>query len=371
MTTWRWAYGAFAIIMPFVFLPLAAVFKFYENKAVKAGIIQRTPSGRSLSENLAYNFVEFDVIGVLLLMAAFLLFLLPFSMQTYNLATYNSATFIAMVVVGVLLFFVFAAWERWYAPVQFIRWEIFRQPTMLGACCLAAVLYFSFYCWDLYYYYFVYVVFDLGVSDTGYMTQIYNIGSCFWSVVFGLYVRYTHHFKYACLLFGLPLMFLGAGLLVHFRGSSQGLAGVIGAQVCIAIAGGTLVIGEDMAGMAAAGHDGVAMVLSLLSLAASVGGAIGYAVAAAIYASTFPAALQSALPNDTASDWQTIYNGGYIAQTAYPVGSATRDAIDYAWGQSQMYGAIAATCILVLAIPCIMVWKNYRVDRQQNKGTML
>lgn len=32
MATWRWAYGAFAIIMPFVFVPLAVVFKFYQMK---------------------------------------------------------------------------------------------------------------------------------------------------------------------------------------------------------------------------------------------------------------------------------------------------------------------------------------------------
>ena len=28
--SWRWAYGTFAIVSPFVFVPLAAVFKFYQ-----------------------------------------------------------------------------------------------------------------------------------------------------------------------------------------------------------------------------------------------------------------------------------------------------------------------------------------------------
>jgi hypothetical protein len=32
---------------------------------------------------------------------------------------------------------------------------------------------------------------------------------------------------------------------------------------------------------------------------------------------------------------------------------------------------IASTCILVLLIPAVAVWKNYDVGKKQNKGTML
>jgi len=304
-------------------------------------------------------------------MAAFILVLLPFSLQTYGRAPYKSATFIAMVVVGFLLFFVFAAWEKFFARKHFVRWELFKERTVLGACFLAAILYFSFYSWDLYYYNFVLVVYNLSISKTGYMSQIYNIGSCFWGVVFGIWVRYTNHFKYTCLFFGLPLMFLGAGLMIHFRGQHSNIGFIIMCQIFIAISGGTLVIGEDMAVMAAANRDGVPMMLSLLGLSSSVGGAIGYAVAAAIYASTFPRALESALPASLKANASAIYLGGYLKQITYPVGSDTRNAINYAWGQSQKYGAISATAILPLAIPAIAVWKNYRVDKQQNKGVVI
>lgn len=310
------------------------------------------------------------VVGGLLLIAAFVLFLLPFSLESYGQAEYKSATFIAMVVIGILLFFVFAAWEKFFARVHFIRWELFRQRTVLGACALAAVLYFSFYSWDLYYYYFVYVVYDLSVSQTGYMTQIYNVGSCFWSVVFGLWIRYTKHFKWTCFFFGLPLMFLGAGLMIHFRGNEGDIGYLIMCQIFIAFAGGTLVIGEDMAVMSAADHDGVPMMLSLISLSASIGGAVGQAVSAAIYANTFPNALRAALPAATQADWSTIYLGGYTTQVTYAVGTPTRDAINHAWGYAQKYECIAATAFLILAIPAIAIWKDYRVDKKQNKGTV-
>lgn len=57
---WRWGYGAFAIIMPFVFLPLAVVFKFYQRKAQSMGLYIREPSGRTWQQTIVYYIHEFD-----------------------------------------------------------------------------------------------------------------------------------------------------------------------------------------------------------------------------------------------------------------------------------------------------------------------
>lgn len=372
MTTWRWGFGAFAIIMPFVFGPLAVVFKYYNLKAIKLGVLPKNESNRTVLQSIIHYSHEFDLVGCILLMAAFVLILLPFQLTSYGRAEYNSATFIVMVVIGFLLLPAFAVWEKFFARVHFIRWELFNDRTVSGACALAAILYFSFYCWDLYYYSFVMLVYNLSTSMGGYMSQIYNVGSCFWGVVFGIWVRYIKTFKYTCLFFGLPLMFLGAGLMIHFRGNDGNIGFIVMCQIFIAFAGGTLVIGEDMAVMSACSDvEGIPMALSLIYLFSSVGGAIGYAVAASIYTHVFPKALLRALPESAKADYETIYLGGYLTQQTYPMGSDIRNAITYAWGQSQRDGAIAATCILVLGIPAIAVWKNYRVDKKQNKGTVL
>lgn len=60
MTTWRWAYGAFAIIMPFVFIPLAIVFKYYQLKAEKLGLFKRDRTGRSIARSIMHYIHEFD-----------------------------------------------------------------------------------------------------------------------------------------------------------------------------------------------------------------------------------------------------------------------------------------------------------------------
>lgn len=371
MTSWRWAYGAFCIIQVAVFMPLVVVFKFYQKKAEKMGIYKKESSGRTALQSTLYYLEDFDIIGCLIIIAAFVLFLLPFSLASYGMTEYHSAKFIAMVVIGFCLFPVFYAWERYGARKTFVPWELLRERTVLGACITSAVLYFSFYSWDLYYYYFVQVVYDLNIQDTGYMTQIYNVGSCFISPIFGLIVRWTKHFKYACLCFALPLMFLGAGLMIHFRGSDGDIGYIIMCQIFIAFSGGILVIGNQMAVMASADHVGVPMMLSLLMMMSSIGGAIGQAVGASIYANTFPKALVSRLPESEQANWSTIYLGGTTTQMSYPMGSQTREAINYAYGYAQKYECIAATAILVLAIPAIGMWKNYNVDKKQIKGNVL
>lgn len=324
------------------------------------------------------------MIGACLLMAAFILILLPFSLTSYGRAEYKSATFIAMLVIGFCLFFAFAAWERFGARTHFIRYELFKERTVVGACCLAAIMFFSFYCWDLYLFSFCIVVFRLSVGMAGYIGQIYNVGSCFWSIIFGVIVRLTRRFKYFCLGFGLPLLVLGAGLMIHFRGqgdmidekttsatSHKGIGYIVMCQIFIAFAGGTLVIGGDMAVMAAADREGVPMMLSMLSLFSSIGSAIGYAVSAAIYSNTFVDALTKKLPADAKSQALAIYTGGYVTQIQYPVGSEIRTAIDYAWSSYMRDACIASTAILALGFPAIGMWRNYRLDRKQNKGTVI
>ncbi|BCR86805.1 siderochrome iron transporter 2 [Aspergillus chevalieri] len=369
---WRWAYGAFCIIMPAVFLPLAAVFKFHERKGQRLGLYKHVHSGRTIMQSIVHYFREFDVIGALLLMAGWILILLPFSLASYGRAEYKSATFIAMFIVGFFTLFLFAAWEKFVARVHFVDYKLIKKRTVLGACVLTTVTNFSFYCWDLYFLNFCTVVFNLSQGMAGYMMQIYNVGSCFWGVVIGIWMRFTKEFKYTCLCFAAPLLILGAGLMIKFRGEGGDDIGyVIMCQIFIAFGGGTLVIGQEMAVMAASDRQGVPMMLALIGLCQSLGLATGGAVQSAIYNNLFVDALRSKLPGDMKSQAMEISNAGYLVQKEYPLGSVQRNAVNYAWGYSQKYGCIAATAILALALPSIAIWKNYRLDKKQNKGTVL
>jgi hypothetical protein len=56
----RWAFGAFAIIMVACSLPAMGVMVFMYRKARRAGLASRPRSGRNITHSLAYYFVQFD-----------------------------------------------------------------------------------------------------------------------------------------------------------------------------------------------------------------------------------------------------------------------------------------------------------------------
>lgn len=59
-SSWRWAFGCFAIITPSVVLPLLWILFSNQRKAARLGIIQKVDSGRTLRDSLCYYFVQFD-----------------------------------------------------------------------------------------------------------------------------------------------------------------------------------------------------------------------------------------------------------------------------------------------------------------------
>jgi MFS family permease len=78
---WRWGFGVFAIVQPFVFVPLCAVFKFYEKKAQRLGVLKREPSGRTTWQSIIHYIHEFDGMFIFLTLS-----LSPFSSFSSHLA---------------------------------------------------------------------------------------------------------------------------------------------------------------------------------------------------------------------------------------------------------------------------------------------
>lgn len=58
--SWRWGFGCFAIILPFVAMPLFVVLKVNLRKAEKLGLLQRRESGRTLGQSIWHYTQEFD-----------------------------------------------------------------------------------------------------------------------------------------------------------------------------------------------------------------------------------------------------------------------------------------------------------------------
>ena len=369
---WRWAYGSFAIITPAICSPLLALFVHNYRKAAKAGLLpKREEHNRTWFESVKYYLVEFDVVGLLLIVAGLALFLLPFNIYSRQPDGWRSPLIISFVAVGGLLVIAFAMWEKFLAPKTFIPYELLTDRTVLGACVLAGTLFISFYIWDQYFFSFLQVVVGLNLTHASYVMNIYSIGSCFWSLVVGFLIRYTGRFKWLALYFGVPVTILGIALMLNFRHAGVPVGYLVMCQIFIAVSGGTLVICEQVAVMAATSHQYVAVVLAIEGMFASIGGAVGSTVAAAIWNGLFPSRLLEYLPEETKGNFTEIY-GSLPVQLSFEPGSPTRDALNAAYGEAQKWMLVSSTAIQVISIISVLAWRDIKIkDFKQVKGLVV
>jgi MFS family permease len=367
----RWGFGAFAIITPFICTPLLALFYLNYRKAREMGLIPVRNSGRTWLQSLKYYAIEFDVIGLFLITAGLALFLLPFNIYAQQEEQWKSPMIIAFFIVGGLLLIAFVLFEKYMAPKTFMPYELLMDRTVLGACILSAVLFISFYIWNAYFSSFLQVVNNLDMTKSSYILNVYSIGSCFWSLIVGVLIRYTGRFKWLALYFGVPVTILGVGLMAAFRQPDVNVGYIVMCQIFIAVAGGTLVICEQMAAMAATTHQYLAVVLAVEAMFANVGGAVGGTVAGAIWNGVFPKRLAHHLPADAKGTVQSIVNS-LETQLSYPVGSPTRVAIQQAYGDAQRIMIIASAVVQVVSVASVVMWRDIKVkDFKQVKGLVI
>ncbi|KAF2007490.1 siderophore iron transporter mirB [Amniculicola lignicola CBS 123094] len=367
----RWGFGIFVFMTLAVTAPLLALFWYNYRKAVRLGVIVPTKSDRTFSQSAKYYFVEFDVGGLFFILSGLVLFLLPFSLYSYQEKQWESPMIISMLAIGFILLICFTLYEKYVAPKTFIPYDLLTDRTVLGACILAAVLFVAFYIWDSYFTSFLQVVNGLTITDSQYVANIYSIGSCFFSLLVGLAIRWSGRFKWIALYFGVPVTILGVGLMILFRQPDVNIGYVVMCQIFIAFAGGACVITEQIAVMAATDHQYVAVVLALEGMFSSVGGGIGSSVAAAIWTGVFPKRIVEYLPESEKKNAVLIY-GSLVQQLSYPKGTPARMAIERAYGDAQKYMLIGATCVLSLGIAAVLVWRDIKVkDFKQTKGRVV
>lgn len=186
------------------------------------------------------------------------------------------------------------------------------------------------------------------------------MGSCFWSIVMGVIIRYNGRLKWQALYFGVPLTILGVSLMIKFRQPDTNIGYIVMCQIFVAFGGGTLVMCEQMTIQAVSKHQHIPALLAVEGMISSVGGSIGSAIASAMWQGIFPKMLAKYLPASAQADLTEIY-GSITIQSGYPVGSPTRDGINKAYGATQRLMLIAATCLYSITWASVAFWEDVNV----------
>ncbi|KAL4873347.1 hypothetical protein BDV12DRAFT_100707 [Aspergillus spectabilis] len=369
-TNWRWAYGTICIILPIVALPLIVTWELAKQKADREGRLQYKPrSTRTWWQSIWFYIIEFDVIGICLMVGGLILFLTSFNIAGNTTDEWKSAKIIAMMVVGFCVLVGFMAYERWGAPKPFIPYHLLVDRTVIGACLLDITYQVSYYCWASYFTSFLQVVYNTSLTQAGYISAIFDLMDPIWLIGCGYLIRVTGRFKWI-LMWAVPLYLLASGLMIYFRTPGHSVGYMCMCQIFLAVGGGTMILIEQVAVLAASSHEEYAAMLALLSTFGNIGGAVGSSVSGAIWTNTLPQKLREYLPAETQDSWSDIYESLDV-QLSYPVGSATRIAIQNAYADSQRYMMIAGTAVMALSIGWVLMMRNIKIKGNEEVARVL
>ncbi|CAO2652177.1 Nn.00g004600.m01.CDS01 [Neocucurbitaria sp. VM-36] len=367
--SWRWGFGCFAIILPFVATPLFIVLKLNLRKAKQEGVLLREPSQRTLLQSIIFHVREFDVPGAFLLAAGLVIFLLPFTLADSAPSGWSTGYIVAMLVLGFVLLIMFGLHERFTAGKPFLPFDLLTSRSVLGACLLSFTYQISYYAWNSYFTSFLQVVTNLTLAEAGYVASTFDVLSGVLLLSVGLIISKTGYFRWL-LFIAVPIYILGQGLMIYFRHPNTSVGYLVMCQIFIAIGGAIIILCEQIAVMAAADHQHVASVLALLNIFGWLGGAVGSTISGAIWTNSFPQALMRLLPDDTLESFDDIY-GSLDVQLSYEKGSPARIAIEEAYGVAQKRMLIAGTAIMGFTLVWIFLIKNYNVAKMhQTKGRL-
>ncbi|KAF9873926.1 siderophore iron transporter mirb [Colletotrichum karsti] len=364
----RWAFGAFAIIMLGVCLPSAGIMFWNQRKAEKAGMLQKLKSDRTHLQGFIHYMIQFDFVGIILIVAAFALIMLPFSIVVYAAHGWKSAHIIAMEVVGVICIPLFVCWEKYLAPVTFIPYKYLANRNLVGAGLLYGLMFVSIFCWDTYYQSYLLVVHRLNITHAGYVLNCFSLASSFFGPLFGYIIRVTGDFKYTAIA-GIPFMLLGTALLVPYRTPSTNVGVLVVLQLLNGIGTGIFSACGQIAVMSAVTHQEIAVAMAIYTLFGSIGSTVGFTIAGGLWNNILPSELTKRLPEGSKNLTSTIF-GDIEVQLSYADGDPIRDAIVGAYAHVQHMMVICGACFVPLCVVSILIWKRINLKKlEAEKGT--
>ena len=352
-----WGFGIFAIVTPIVCAPLIVMLFYYQHKAMKQGLLQRVSSGRTPMQSILHYARELDIIGLLLLAAGLALILLALSLYSYQQEQWRSPMIISFLVIGPLSLGAFVLYEWCFASVGFIEWELLRKPTVPFAFILALTVFCGSYIWLAYLVSALLIVWNLSIPTALNVGNIIVVGGVFSQIAVGITLHFYGRFKWVALYVSMPLLFLGAGLMIQFRHYYDGIGYIAMCLVFISLGLGSVALCEQIALMSVATQQQIAALIATSELVSSIGVSTGSAISAAIWTAVFPEKLEEYLPADARYLAPSIY-GSLVSQMSYPKGSPIRTGIDLAYSASLRIMLIAAICFYVLSFASVLFWKN-------------
>ncbi|KAF2851593.1 siderochrome-iron transporter-like protein Sit1 [Plenodomus tracheiphilus IPT5] len=366
-TTWRWGVGMWCIIYTVCCVPLTASLLWASRKAKKAGALQsfKTPYQVHGPKKLfSALFWQLDVPGIILIIAVLGCILTPFTIAGGVSSQWRTAKVIAPLVVGILCIPVFVVWEM-KAPHPMLPFHLLKDRAVWGALGIACTLNFAWYMQGDFLYTVLVVAFDESIKSATRISSLYSFSSVITGLILGGIVFKVRRLK-PFIVTGTCLFMVAFGLLIHYRGGTGDAShsGIIGAQICLGIAGGMFPYPAQASIQAATKHEHVAIVTGIYLAVYNVGSALGNTVSGAMWQQIVPGELLRQTGSSTLA--ATVYADPFTFASTYPIGTPERDAVVQAYRHVQRLLCIAGICLSVLLIGFSLAIRNPKLGKEQS-----
>lgn len=368
-TTWRWGYGLWTIVLPAAFLPLALALFLNIRKAARLHLLPPSPwEGQSVVGGVKHLWYELDIMGLLLLSAAFALILIPLTLAATAKSHWHNASIIAMIVIGCVCLFMFPFWEstRKLAPRPFLSLRLLTNRNVLAGCGIGFFYFAVFYTSiQPYFYSYLQVVQGDSITAAGHIVQTFTFTSTVTAICISVVIKFTRHYKYY-MSAGACIYLIGIGLMIRYRSLGSSTGQIVGTQIAMGIGGGMLNVPAQLGVQAAVSHSDVAAATAIFLTIVEIGGAVGSAISGAIWTYNLPSKLAKYLPPDAQSDAALIFGNLTIAKS-YMGGSPERLAIDRSYQETMDILLIIAACLAAPLVPLSLLMRNYKLDSIDQK----
>lgn len=271
---------------------------------------------------------------------------------------------IAPLVIGILCIPAFVMWER-RAPHPMLPFHLLVDRAVWGALGIACTLNFAWYMQGDFLYTVLVVSFNESIKSATRISMLYSFSSVITGILLGMIVYRVRRLK-PFIVFGTCLFLVAFGLLIHYRGGTgpANHSGIVGAQICLGIAGGMFPYPAQASIQAATKHEHVAIVTGIYLATYNIGSALGNTVSGAMWQQVIPGELLRQTGNATLA--AAVYADPFTFATEYPVGTVERDAVIVAYRHVQRLLCIAGVGLSILLIAFSLVIRNPELGKEQS-----
>ncbi|PHH67814.1 hypothetical protein CDD82_1103 [Ophiocordyceps australis] len=370
-TSWRWGIGMWAIVFPVCALPLVLSLTLASRRAQRK---QLAPSFQSVFRRrspLAFAAELFwlvDVIGLLLIIAALVMILVPLTIAGGFSSKWHSPGIIAPLAVGVCCLPAFVLWEL-RAPHPLAPFSFMKRRAVWAPFGIALSLNFAYAIQADFLFTVLQVAFDFSTTTATRVLSLYSFCSVIVGTALGLVVIYIRRLK-VFVVAGTALYMVAFGLLIHFRGANMGSAGrsgMIGAQVLLGIAGGLFPYATQAILQVGLLHEHMAVMTGIFLATYNIGSALGNTVSGAIWTQLLPKRLDQTLATVNSSLAAPAYEDPFTSVVAaYPMGTPERTAVIEAYQSVQRILCITGVVVCVPLFCFSLLLPNPRLNNDQS-----